>query len=133
MAEDENTVKKAASKKAATKKAAPKKAAPKKAAAAAAPAEKAAEAPAAPKLAAPKPAAPKPAAPKKAAAPKTESGVKMVKLTLVRSKYGRLKSHQACIAGLGLRRMHQTVQVIDTPENRGMINKVQYMLKIEEA
>ncbi|HEY5739865.1 MAG TPA: 50S ribosomal protein L30 [Gammaproteobacteria bacterium] len=57
----------------------------------------------------------------------------MVKLTLVRSKYGRLKSHQACIAGLGLRRMHQTVQVIDTPENRGMINKVQYMLKIEEA
>ena len=53
-------------------------------------------------------------------------------MTLVRSKNGRLKSHQACVAGLGLRRMHQTVQVIDTPENRGMINKVQYMLSVEE-
>ena len=38
-----------------------------------------------------------------------------------------------CVRGLGLRRMHQTVEVIDTPENRGMINKVQYMLNVEEA
>ena len=51
----------------------------------------------------------------------------------MRSKNGRLKSHKACVAGLGLRRMHQTVQVIDTPENRGMINKVQYMLNVEEV
>ena len=49
------------------------------------------------------------------------------------AKKGRLKSHKACVAGLGLRRMHQTVQVIDTPENRGMINKVQYMLSVEEV
>ena len=58
---------------------------------------------------------------------------KKVKVTLVRSKSGRLASHKACVAGLGLRRMHQTVEVIDTPENRGMINKVQYLLNIEEA
>jgi large subunit ribosomal protein L30 len=39
----------------------------------------------------------------------------------------------ACVKGLGLRRMHHTVEVIDTPENRGMINKVSYLLKTEEA
>ena len=58
---------------------------------------------------------------------------KMIKVTLVKSTSGRLESHKACVRGLGLRRMHQTVQVIDTPENRGMINKVQYMLNVEEA
>ena len=56
-----------------------------------------------------------------------------VNVTLIRSKHGRLASHKACVAGLGLRRMHQTVEVIDTPENRGMINKVQYLLNVEEA
>ena len=63
----------------------------------------------------------------------TKQSPKKVKITLIRSKHGRLASHKACIAGLGLRRMHQTVEVIDTPENRGMINKVQYLLNIEEA
>ena len=58
---------------------------------------------------------------------------KMMKLTLVRSIHGRLKSHQACVKGLGLRRMHHTVQVEDTPATRGMVNKVSYMLKVEEA
>lgn len=56
-----------------------------------------------------------------------------VKVTLVKSTIGRLKAHQACVKGLGLRRMHHTVEVQDTPENRGMINKVSYMLKVEEA
>ncbi len=55
-----------------------------------------------------------------------------IKVTLVRSVNGRLKSHKACVAGLGLRRMHQTVEVEDTPCTRGMINKVNYMLKVEE-
>ena len=123
MAEEEKTVKKAAAKKAAPKKAAVKKAAAKKAAP-----EKAAAI-----AAAPKKAAAEKAAPAKAAAPKANSNVKHLNVTLVRSKNGRLKSHKACVAGLGLRRMHQTVQVIDTRENRGMINKVQYMLKVEEA
>ena len=58
---------------------------------------------------------------------------KLLNVTLVKSVHGRLKKHQACVAGLGLRRMHQTVQVADTPENRGMINKVSYMLNVEEA
>ena len=60
-------------------------------------------------------------------------GHKKLNVTLVRSLHGRLKKHKACISGLGLRRMHQTVTVIDTPENRGMINKVDYMLRVEEA
>ncbi|MBT8141708.1 MAG: 50S ribosomal protein L30 [Gammaproteobacteria bacterium] len=58
---------------------------------------------------------------------------KKVKVTLVKSTNGRLKAHKACVAGLGLRRMHHSVEVIDTPENRGMINKVSYLLKVEEA
>ena len=58
---------------------------------------------------------------------------KEIKVTLVKSKFGRLKSHKACVAGLGLRKMHQTVTVIDTPENRGMINRVSYLLSVEEA
>lgn len=58
---------------------------------------------------------------------------KEIKVTLVKSKFGRLKSHRACIAGLGLRKIHQTVRIIDTPENRGMINRVSYLLSVEEA
>jgi len=58
---------------------------------------------------------------------------KTLKVTLVRSTNGRLKNHKDCVRGIGIRRMHQTVEVKDTPENRGMINKVSYMLKVEEA
>lgn len=58
---------------------------------------------------------------------------KLLKVTLVRSKIGRLKTHKECLRGLGLKRMHQTVKVIDTPCNRGMINKISYLLKVEEA
>ncbi|MFT5220640.1 MAG: large subunit ribosomal protein L30 [Gammaproteobacteria bacterium] len=112
MADEKKTVKKAAVKKVAVKKAA-------------APAVDKVEAGAEEKVVARK------AAPKKAAAAKSTAA--MVTITLIKSKHGRLASHKACVAGLGLRRMHQTVQVIDTPENRGMINKVQYLLKIEEA
>ena len=57
---------------------------------------------------------------------------KELKVTLTKSVIGRLKSHQASVRGLGLRRTHHTVTVIDTPENRGMINKVSYMLSVEE-
>ncbi len=64
---------------------------------------------------------------------KSTSKQNMLRVTLVRSIHGRLKNHQACVRGLGLRRMHHCVDVIDTPENRGMINKVQYMLNVEEA
>jgi len=57
---------------------------------------------------------------------------KTVKVTLVKSRFGRLKAHRACVAGLGLRRIRQTVEVLDTPENRGMINKISYLLRVEE-
>lgn len=55
-----------------------------------------------------------------------------VKVTQIKSANGRLKSHKACIAGLGLRRIGHSVEVIDTPSNRGMINQVSYMVKVEE-
>lgn len=58
---------------------------------------------------------------------------KKLKVTLVRSKIGRLKSHQDCVRGLGLKRMHQTVELKDTPEIQGMIKTVAYMLNIEEV
>lgn len=57
---------------------------------------------------------------------------KKIKVTLVRSLNGRVASHKACVSGLGLRRMHHTVEVEDTPCTRGMINKVSYMVKVEE-
>ena len=58
---------------------------------------------------------------------------KQLKVTLTKSKHGRLKSHEACVAGLGLRKMHQTVTVPDTPEIRGMINRISYLVSVEEA
>jgi large subunit ribosomal protein L30 len=56
---------------------------------------------------------------------------KKIQVTLVRSTTGRLASHKACVAGLGLRRIRHTVEVEDTPAVRGMINKVNYMVKVE--
>jgi large subunit ribosomal protein L30 len=54
-----------------------------------------------------------------------------VKVTQIKSVIGRIESHRACVRGLGLRRIHQTVEVQDTPAVRGMINKVNYLLKVE--
>lgn len=58
---------------------------------------------------------------------------KKLRVTLVKSIHGRLQSHRQCVRGLGLRRMHQSRELIDTPENRGMIAKVSYLLKVEEV
>ena len=58
---------------------------------------------------------------------------KQLKVTLVKSLIGRLKNHQASVRGLGLRRINHSVVVEDTPENRGMINQVNYMVKVEEV
>jgi large subunit ribosomal protein L30 len=55
-----------------------------------------------------------------------------IRVTQIRSVNGRLKNHKACIAGLGLRRIGHTVEVEDSPSVRGMINKVNYMLRVEE-
>ena len=54
-----------------------------------------------------------------------------VKVTLIRSPIGSMPKHKLCLQGLGLRRMHQTVEVEDTPAIRGMINKISYMLAVE--
>jgi large subunit ribosomal protein L30 len=58
------------------------------------------------------------------------AGKSMMKVKLVRSINGRLKTHKACVNGLGLRRMHQVVEVEDTASTRGMVNKVSYMVKV---
>ncbi len=58
---------------------------------------------------------------------------KSVKVTLNKSMHGRTKGHLQCVKGLGLRRINHTVDVLDTPENRGMINKVSYLLHVEES
>jgi large subunit ribosomal protein L30 len=66
----------------------------------------------------------------KAKANKSVDG-KSIKVTLVRSVIGRIEAHKATVKGLGLRRMHHTVEVQDTPAIRGMINAVGYLLKVE--
>ena len=56
---------------------------------------------------------------------------KILKVTLIRSPHRRIQPHKDCVRGLGLRHTNHTVEVKDTPCNRGMINRVQYMLKVE--
>ena len=57
---------------------------------------------------------------------------KRVKVTLVKSANSRGATHRACVRGLGLRRMHHSAVIEDTPCTRGMINKVSYLLEVEE-
>lgn len=54
-----------------------------------------------------------------------------IKVTQVKSVIGTIESHRACVRGLGLRRINHTVEVEDTPAVRGMINKVNYLVKCE--
>jgi large subunit ribosomal protein L30 len=56
---------------------------------------------------------------------------KTIRVTLVKSPAKRLKRHQACVAGLGLRRIGHSVEVEDTPAVRGMINRINYMVRVE--
>jgi large subunit ribosomal protein L30 len=58
--------------------------------------------------------------------------VKKIKVTQVKSLIGTKAAHRACVRGLGLRRMHHTVEVVDTPATRGMINRVAYLVKCED-
>jgi large subunit ribosomal protein L30 len=82
--------------------------------------------------AAKKPAAGKPAGSKKPAAKAAaEKGGAKVRVTLLRSVIGTRESHRATVRGLGLKRRHQTVELEDTPAVRGMIHKVNYLLKVE--
>ena len=54
-----------------------------------------------------------------------------IKVTLNKSVIGRLRTHKACVAVWGLKKVRQTVEVEDTPSVRGMINKVSYMVSVE--
>ncbi|MBM7037310.1 50S ribosomal protein L30 [Vibrio sp. qd031] len=55
-----------------------------------------------------------------------------IKVTQTKSAIGRLPKHKLCLKGLGLRKINHTVELEDTPSVRGMINKVYYMVKVEE-
>lgn len=54
-----------------------------------------------------------------------------IKVTQIKSLIGTIQSHRACVRGLGLKRIHHSVIVDDTPSNRGMISTVRYLLKSE--
>ncbi|MDA9060341.1 50S ribosomal protein L30 [Candidatus Thioglobus sp.] len=68
---------------------------------------------------------------KKVPTKKVVSTKSTVSVTLIKSFYGRLPKHRATVTGLGLKRINHTVILEDTPEVRGMINKVSYLLKVE--
>ena len=55
-----------------------------------------------------------------------------IKLTLIKSLSGRLKAHQACAKGLGIKKIHKTIEVNDTPENRGMMSTVIHMIEVND-
>jgi large subunit ribosomal protein L30 len=57
---------------------------------------------------------------------------KTMTIKLVKSGIGRMKRHKLCIKGLGFKKLNQTVTVIDTPSNRGLINKISDMIEIQE-
>jgi large subunit ribosomal protein L30 len=58
--------------------------------------------------------------------------VKQLRVTQTKSSNGRLQKHKMCLSGLGKFKLNKTIVVNDTPENRGMIHKIAYMLKVEE-
>ena len=58
---------------------------------------------------------------------------KTIKVKLVKSPWGRLPKHRACLVGLGLRRVGSERELEDTPSVRGMINKVSYLLEVEDG
>ena len=60
------------------------------------------------------------------------TGSKQVTVTLTGSVHGQLRNIAASVRGLGLRRMHQSVMIADTPENRGMIQVAGHLLKVEQ-
>ena len=86
---------------------------------------------AAPKKALSKKSSTKEVAVKKAPAKKVVVKKATLSVTLTKSFYGRLPAHRATVNGLGLKRINHTVELQDTPEIRGMINKVSYLLKVE--
>ncbi len=62
---------------------------------------------------------------------KTDS--KKIKITLIKSGIARPGKHKVVLVGLGLNKLNKSVVRLDTPQIRGMINKVSHLLKVEEA
>jgi large subunit ribosomal protein L30 len=62
-----------------------------------------------------------------------EAAPRMLKITLMRSAIGFSEKHKATVKALGLRKLHQTVTLADNPSLRGMLLKVNHLVKIEEA
>ena len=60
------------------------------------------------------------------------AGNRKIRVTLLKSFHGRLQSHKDTVRGLGLRRIRHTVELDDTPEIRGMINRISYMIRVED-
>ena len=60
------------------------------------------------------------------------ASAKKIRVSQTKSSNGRLQSHKDTLRGLGLRRIRHTVELDDTPEIRGMINKIAYMVKVED-
>ena len=60
------------------------------------------------------------------------ASAKKIRVSQTKSSNGRLQSHKDTMRGLGLRRIRHSVELNDTPEIRGMINKVAYMVKVED-
>lgn len=58
---------------------------------------------------------------------------KHIKVTLIRSPIGYQPKHRECVRGLGLKRVRHSVVLEDTPAVRGMVNKIEYMVRVEEA
>lgn len=66
-------------------------------------------------------------------AAKKESAAGKIKVTQIGSPIGRPKEQRATLVGLGLNKMHRSRVLEDTPSVRGMVNKIQHLLKVEEA
>ena len=58
---------------------------------------------------------------------------KTMTIKLVKSGIGRMEKHKLCIKGLGFKKLNQTVTILDTPSNRGMVNKIADMIEAQEG
>ena len=62
-----------------------------------------------------------------------EPGTKVLRITLVKSPIGYSKVHKATIKALGLHRMNDTVEQVDSPTLRGMLYEVSHLVEVEES
>ncbi|MBM22853.1 MAG: 50S ribosomal protein L30 [Gammaproteobacteria bacterium] len=58
--------------------------------------------------------------------------IKKLRVKLIKSRFGRIKNHRDCISGIGLKKINQVVELDATPKNLGMINKIRYLINVEE-